>query len=210
MLRHFAKPIPLVLILAFCTAIPVLMAAVRVVQFPLGTLPEDTMRLMAAPSSFLLHAVGGVLFGVLGPLQFARALRFRYGRLHRIAGRIFVLAGYGLGLSGLSLLFTVEGKATPLLDIARGIFGVALMVALTIAIRAAIKREITRHRAWMIRSYAIGMGSGTVALIMFPIYIATGEPVTGLLSDTVFVLWWALNIAFGDWIARRVSYRSSQ
>lgn len=209
MLRQFAKPIPLVLILGIATAIPVLMSAVRLVQIPLDSLPEDTMRLSVALPALNNHALAGVLFGLLGPLQFARALRNRFGGLHRLAGWTFVFAGYGLGLSGLSLLLQVDSIATPLLDVARGLFGLALVLALTIALRAAITRDMARHRAWMIRSYAIGMGSGTVALVMFPIYIATGEPVAGLWSDIIFVSWWALNIALGDWIARRLGRKTA-
>jgi Predicted membrane protein (DUF2306) len=64
-----------------------------------------------------------------------------------------------------------------------------------------------RHRAWMIRTYAIGMGQGTVALVMFPIYLITGEPPTGLGSDIVVVGMWLLNIALGEWVVRRFAIR---
>ena len=202
MLRVFAKPIPLVLLLGFCTAIPVLMAAVRVYQIPAGGLPADSLRVAAAPVSMWLHSLAGVLFGVLGPLQFARVLRRKYGRLHRILGRVFGVAGLFLGLSGLSLLLQVQSISTPLLEVFRGLAGGALVVAIVVGISAARRRDIPRHRAWMIRSYAIGMGSGTVALVMFPIYILTGEPPTGWFADIVFVGWWALNIALGEWVAR--------
>jgi hypothetical protein len=39
----------------------------------------------------------------------------------------------------------------------------------------------------MIRAYAIGMGAATIALIMFPIYVITGAPLEGYLSDLAFV-----------------------
>jgi hypothetical protein len=39
----------------------------------------------------------------------------------------------------------------------------------------------------------------TVALVMFPIYLITGAPVTGLMSDLVFVGWWLVAIAMGEW-----------
>lgn len=205
MIRTFTKPIPLALLLAFCTFIPVMTAAVSVVQIPVGALPEDSLRLTSAPVAFFLHSLAGVLFGVLGPLQFVRALRLRFGTLHRLAGRVFVLAGLGLALSGLRLLLQVESIATGLLDAARGVFGLALIAALVLGVVAARAHDMHRHRAWMIRAYVIGMGTGTVALVMFPIYLITGEPPRGLASDIVVVGMWLLNIALGEWVAWRLA-----
>ena len=70
------------------------------------------------------------------------------------------------------------------------------------AVRA---RDVPRHRAWMIRAYAIGMGQGTVALVMFPIYLITGVPPTGLATDIVVVGMWLLNIALAEWVVRRLA-----
>lgn len=57
----------------------------------------------------------------------------------------------------------------------------------------------------MIRAYAIGMGTGTVALVMFPIYLITGEPIMGPASDIVVVRMSLLNIAIGERVIRRLS-----
>ncbi|WP_304816030.1 DUF2306 domain-containing protein [Falsiroseomonas sp.] len=202
MIGAFTRPIPLVLALAIFSFIPVMMAAVLVVQIPLGALPEDNLRLASVPVAFFLHALAGVLFGVLGPLQFARALRRRFGTLHRLAGRVFVVAGVGLALSGLALLLQVESIATGLLDTARGVFGLALLAVLVLGVAAARAHAMLRHRAWMIRAYAIGMGSGTVAPVMFPVYLIRGEPPTGLPTDIVVVGMWLLTIAVGECVVR--------
>ncbi|WP_431285608.1 DUF2306 domain-containing protein [Humitalea sp. 24SJ18S-53] len=205
MIRALGRPIPLGLALAFCTFIPVLMAAVRVVQIPLGALPEDSLRLASFPVAFFLHSLAGVLFGILGPLQFVRALRRRYGILHRLAGRVFLLAGVGLALSGLALLQQVESIATGLLDAARGVFGLALIAVLVLGVAAARAHNMLRHRAWMIRAYAIGMGSGSAALVMFLVYLITGEPPSGLTTDIVVVSMWLLTIAVGEWVGQAES-----
>ena len=205
MIRIFTRPIPLALALAFCTLIPVLTAAVSVVQIALGALPEDSLRLASVPVTFFLHSLAGVLFGVLGPLQFVRALRLRFGTLHRLAGRVFVLAGAGLALSGLALLLQAQSITTGLLDSARGVFGLALIAALLLGVAAARARDMLSHRAWMIRAYAIGMGQGTVALVMFPVYLITGVPPTGLATDIVVVGMWLLNIALAEWVVRRLA-----
>jgi uncharacterized membrane protein len=202
MFRLFQRPIPLVLALAFLSAIPVLTALINVVQIPFGTYPADSAHLAVAPVSWFAHALAGVAFGITGPVQFIRALRNRFGALHRVTGRIFVLSGAILGSSGLSLLAQVESQRTPVADIARGLFGLALLIALALAMAAIRDRDFLRHRAWMIRSYAVGMGLGTVGLVFFPIYIVTGQPPTGLASDILFVASWGLSIALGEMVIR--------
>jgi len=200
MIRLFARPMPLLLLLMFATFIPIMMAAVRVVQIPLGALPPDSLRLTVAPLAHALHALAGVVFGLLGPVQFARALRLRFGVLHRLLGRIFVAAGLVMSASGLALLIQVHSTATPLLDTARAAFSAALIVTLVLGVRAARARNSADHRGWMIRAYAIGMGGATVALVMFPLYLIRGAPVTGLMSDLVFVGWWLVTIILGEWV----------
>lgn len=202
MLRLFQRPIPLVLALAFFAAIPVLTALINVVQIPSGTYPEDSAHLAVAPISWFAHVLAGFAFGITGPVQFVRALRHRFGALHRVSGRIFVLSGAILGLSGLSLLAQVESQRTPVADIARGTFGLALLIALALAMAAIRDRDFLRHRAWAIRAYAVGMGLATVALVFFPIYIVTGQPPIGLASDILFVASWVLTIAFGEVVIR--------
>ena len=47
-----------------------------------------------------------------------------------------------------------------------------------------------RHRAWMIRAHAIGVGQGTVAPVMSPVYLSAKEPPVGLSTDIVVVGMW--------------------
>lgn len=205
MFRPFARPVPLALALAAATFIPVTVALVRSVQVPLGLWPEGSARLAVAPLAWGLHATAGAAFGLAGPVQFVRARRHRFGLVHRVAGWLFLIAGLGLGLSGLVMLARVEAPSTPVISVARGLFGAALIVALGRAVAAIRVRDLVRHRAWAIRAYAIGMGSGTVALPFLPLVLVTGRPPLGLAADLVFVLWWAANIALADVIARRLS-----
>lgn len=205
MLRPFARPVPLALTLALFSAIPVLTALVAVVQIPTGTYPQDSARLAIAPVAWFAHVLAGAAFGITGPVQFVRALRNRFGALHRISGRIFVVAGAVLGLSGLSLLAQVTSVRTPLADVARGAFGLWLLVALAVAVAAIRDRDIQRHRAWMIRAYATGMGLAAVGLVFFPIYLATGQAPMGVAADLLFVASWVLTIAAGELVVRRLS-----
>jgi uncharacterized membrane protein len=205
MFRLFQRPIPLVLLLVFLTAIPVLNSLVLVFQIPSGIYSKESVHLAVAPVSLFVHALAGVAFGIIGPVQFVRALRHRFGALHRVLGRIFMLSGATIGLSGLSILAQVTSQRTPMVDIARGFFGLALLIALAMAIVAIRNRDVLRHRAWVIRAYAIGMGLGTVALVFIPLYIVTGQPPIGPTSDILFVVSWLLTIAFAEVVVRRSS-----
>jgi uncharacterized membrane protein len=202
-LRALAHPIPLALLLGFFTAIPVINAGVLSLQVLFNAVPADSLRLMVAPTALFLHALAGATFGLTGPLQFTRALRGRYDRLHRMAGRAFVVSGLWLGLSGLMLLARVESVSTALLDTARGLAGAALLVALTQGMRAIRAQNFVAHRAWMIRAYAIGMGSGTVALVFLPVYLITGAPPSGLGADFVVTTCWAFSILLAERIVRQ-------
>lgn len=193
--------------LLFLTAIPVIMAAVRSVQIPLGIVPEDTMRLMSTHISLWLHVLAGVGFGLIGPIQFGRVLANRFGRAHKVLGRIFVISGLFLAFSGLNLVWSHQGQSTAVLDITRIVAGFGLAFALGRSIYQIFNKNIPSHRAWIIRAYAVGMGSSGVAFILFPIYIVTGEPVNGLASDMVFVASHILAIVIGEWAIRRPAKR---
>ncbi len=203
MTRIFLRPFPLAFLLLFLSAIPIGAALLRMVQIPTGTLPQDAIKFVVVPVVLFGHALAGALFGLLGPIQFAGVLKRRFGRFHRITGRVFVAAGVLLALSSLRLLWQFPDASTFVLVTARLVAGFGLAGALVIALVAIRQHQVTRHKAWMIRAYAIGMGSATVSFLMLPIFIISGEPVEGYAADLVFVVSWAINIGIAEWVIRR-------
>ena len=201
--RIFMRPIPLALILLVLTFIPIFFAALRLYQIPTGQLPEDSVKFAQVPWSLGMHALGGLLFGLLGPVQFAGVLKRRFGRFHRITGRIFVVSGLFLGLSSLRLVAEFPDVSTWVLVSARIATGLGMSLALVAALIAIKRRDVPRHRAWMIRAYAIGMGAATISFIQLPIFLITGAPAEGYAADLLFVASWAINIAIAEWVIRR-------
>ena len=205
MTRWFAKPVVVPAALFFATLLTIVSALVQMVQIPLGALPEDARRLSAAPVWHFMHVLGGATFGILGPIQFGRVLMRRYGLLHRVMGRVFVAAGAMMSLSSLSLLWHFPDTYSVGINSGRLLFGIALGVALAIAMLAIRKRDSTRHRNWMIRAYAIGMGATAVSMVFIPIYAITGEPPSmGLAFDIVFLGSWVACIVFAEGVVRRI------
>lgn len=51
------------------------------------------------PKLTLIHIVPGLLFMLLGPLQFSSSSRARHFRWHRWSGRVFVACGFVIGIT---------------------------------------------------------------------------------------------------------------
>jgi hypothetical protein len=86
----------------------------------------------------------------------------------------------------------------------RLLFGSGMVLALALGLRAILRRDIARHRAWMIRGYALGQGAGTQALILLPWSLSFGTPST-LTYELLMGAGWAINLAVAEWIIRRGS-----
>jgi hypothetical protein len=94
MFTRLRAPVVVLITLLFLSGMTIMFATVQAVQIPTGTLPEESARLASAPLSHFAHVIGGIAFGLIGPLQSGRVLACRYGRLHRVLGRVFVVAGF--------------------------------------------------------------------------------------------------------------------
>lgn len=203
MLHKFAKPKTLAFTLLFLSAIPILMSLALVVQIPLGSLPEDAAKFLVIPFWHWFHVLAGASFGLIGPIQFARVLQLRFGNLHKALGRIFIVAGLVLGVSGLGIFAQVPNSSHFIADAMRVGAGAALILTLLLSLNAIRRRDIQSHRNWIIRAYAIGMGAGSVSIVLFPVYIIKGAPIDGLLTDIVFVSSWLFCIARAEFVIVR-------
>ena len=159
----------------------------------------------APPIALVLHIVGALAFALLGALQFSTALRRAAPGWHRMAGRV---ALSGAGLVAISALWLSASYATPSpggLLLAGIRIAVASVLALSIGlgIAAAIRRDFTRPRAWMIRAYALGLGSATQMLVLMIAEMATGGPPTDLNRALLMALAWGINLAIAEYAIRR-------
>lgn len=207
MFNALSSPRRLMLVLFFLTCIPIIAALVRLVQIPMGWLPDLALHLTDTPVSHFAHALTGAAFGILGPIQFSNVLQRRFGAIHKILGRIYALAGFFLAVSALSLLVTHPLRTTALLDIVRLAVSVALIVALVLGINAARNRDLVQHKSWMIRSYAYGMGSATVVFLFLPYAIIFGDE-SPLISDLFMVLSWAINITIAERLISKIKVKT--
>jgi uncharacterized membrane protein len=192
--------------LILLTAIPALGGVFGLIGFATGAAltPDDTL-FRALPLPIVLHIVSALPFCLLGAFQFAPGVRRRWPGFHRLAGWLVVLCGLTAGLSGLWMtqfyLFSLPSQSMLLYGF-RMLFGSAMVLSLVLGLVAILRRNVARHRAWIMRGYAIGQGAGTqalTALIWMLIFGTLGEPYKDLLMGAS----WVINLAVIEWLIRR-------
>jgi len=201
--------IPLTLLaLAF---IPVMGAIGRLIEFLGGPelLPADA-RFTASPGPLIVHVVASVVYAVLGAFQFSRRLRQRRPGWHRRAGRLLVVLGLAVAFSGLwmTLAYPRKEGTGDLLWATRLLVSSGMGAAVVLGLAAIRRRDITGHRAWMTRAYALGLGAGTQALT-----VGFGEALFGssvVSHDVIMAAAWAINLCVAEWVIRRPARRAAR
>ncbi|MGS2642668.1 DUF2306 domain-containing protein [Streptosporangium sp. LJ11] len=186
-------------------AVPMIAGAARLTELTAGTeITPGNARFFAAPLPVVLHILSVSVYTILGAFQFAPRFRRRRPGWHRVAGRVLVLCGVVAALSGLWMTLFYprpEGDGDLLAGI-RLVFGSAMVLSIVLAFAAIRRRDIARHRAWMIRGYAIGLGAGTQALTHLPWFLILGTP--GEFPRALLVAaGWVINLAVAEWAIRR-------
>jgi uncharacterized membrane protein YozB (DUF420 family) len=192
------------LVLSF---IPVLAGALRVTELAGGpAVMPDNERFAGLLLPLLVHIIGATVYCVLGAFQFPARFRGRHRGWHRVAGRLLVGFGLFAALSGLWLTFTVQplpGDGA-LLKAIRLVVGSLMAFSIVAGFTAALRRDFVKHRAWMIRGYAIGQGAGTQAVTQVPWVVLTGIAPHGLSRTLLLGAGWVINLVIAELIIRRV------
>lgn len=200
---HAAWGVPAALILL--SIIPLTMGAFRLIELAEGAvITPANARFFASPLPVVLHIVGAFVYAILGAIQFMPITRRRGARLHRLIGRLLVPVGLVVGLSGvwMTLFYPRPAASSDLLYAFRILFGSAMVVSIVLGFVAIRRRDVARHRAWMTRGYAIGLGAGTQVLTLM-----VGELIAGPPNEMEYALLmgaaWVINLAVAEWAIRR-------
>ena len=187
------------------SAIPLASGAFRLTQLAGGAeITPANARFFASPLPVVLHIVSAAVYAILGAFQFAPRFRRRYPGWHRVVGRLLVPCGLVVGLSGLwmTLFYPWPDGDGALLYALRLVFGSAMVASIALGFAAIRRGEVQRHRAWMARGYALGLGAGTQVVTL-----AAGELIAGPPSEIGRALLmgaaWAINLLVAEWAIRR-------
>ncbi|MDA0563828.1 DUF2306 domain-containing protein [Streptomonospora sp. S1-112] len=85
--------------------------------------------------------------------------------------------------------------------------GAARAASIALGLVAILRRDVARHRAWMLRGYAIGMGAGTQVLTLMPWALAE-EPVGEGGKAVSMAAGWLINLAVAEWAVHRGGRRT--
>jgi len=107
------------------------------------------LQVIADRHLLIPHTLGGVIALLAGPVQFSSRFRRRHLKFHRVLGRIYVVCVFIGALTGVALAAGRPGMPGTSLQAA------AWIVCTTAAFITARNRQITQHRQWMARSYAV-------------------------------------------------------
>jgi uncharacterized membrane protein len=189
--------------LVVLSLIPVIAGSLRVLEIAGGPhiLPANP-RIDAVPAPVVVHILAAALYALVGALQFSTRLRRRRPSWHRRSGRLLVGAGMVVALSGLWMtLFYTGAPGGDLLWAVRLLVGTAMAASIVLGFTAIRRRDVTAHRAWMIRAYALAVAAGTQALtqgigesLLSPSDLSTGVSISS---------GWVINAAVAEWVIRR-------
>ena len=126
--------------------------------------------------------LSGGLITLLTPFQLVAVLRRRWPGLHRMSGRLLVIAGLLTAICGLTF---VGGRGTiggTVMDVGFTLYGTLLGLAAVQTYRSAHRREFDRHRTWALRFFCLAIASWLYRVHYGLWYFVTG----GLWSEPDF------------------------
>ena len=156
----------------------------------------------------VLHVGTGAAFLSLGLLQFAAPIRRRHVHLHRRSGYLLTALALLAGTTGVWLGVVDPFSSTERLPSAAA--GALFVIAPIVAIIAIRRGQMIRHREWMIRFFATGVGIVVIRLVGSPIiWLLRPAPVRDIIGLT-FWAGWLISLAVAEaWIrSTRVTFDS--
>jgi uncharacterized membrane protein len=117
----------------------------------LTTVTEHGEHLAQELPVLVPHMICGFIALCIGPLQFSSRLRQGNIKRHRLLGKIYICAVIAGAIGGYLLVW---GDYLPF-GLSVDVLASLWLITAVIAFIAARKRQITQHRQWMIRSYAV-------------------------------------------------------
>ena len=102
----------------------------------------------------------GALFLGLAAFQFVPDIRQKHLQFHRWSGRGLVVTGLVIGVSALVMSFKMNiGGVNE--TAATTFYAIVFLICLVRAYLFIRRKDVVRHREWMIRAYAVGLGVAT-------------------------------------------------
>ena len=149
------------------------------------------------------HVIAGLLMALAIPVQVSARVRREHPRVHRWLGRLLVLLGLAIGVSGLAMVRQPIGGALEVSAIA--VYGATFIVAIIVGWVRGRQGDFAGHREWMLRALSIVLGIATTRPVV-ALFLVT-SPLTGLQPAQFFgVAFWvgfSVTAGAGEWYVRK-------
>ncbi|WP_052573306.1 DUF2306 domain-containing protein [Haloferula sp. BvORR071] len=156
--------------------------------------------------AFWTHVFTSMIPLLAGFTQFMPAVLSRWPKLHRAVGKTYVIAVlFVTGPASLVMAFYANGGITS--RIAFTLLALLWLSTTAMAWRTALQRQWTKHRDWMIRSYALTLSAITLRAWKYLIVLAF-EPRPMDVYRIVAWLGFIPNLLLAEWLVR--SYRKKK
>lgn len=148
--------------------------------------PPFVAARMADTPAMASHMLASAWALAVGPWQFSARLRRRALTVHRWAGRSYVAAVVLGGLSAIALAPAAQTGAVAGLGF--GLLGVLWVGSTSAALVAIRGGDLTAHRRWMTRSFALTLAAVTLRVYL-PAAFAAGIPFTTSYPAIAWLCW---------------------
>ncbi|MEP5154890.1 DUF2306 domain-containing protein [Planktotalea sp.] len=192
-------------VLLFLCLVPVLSGSLRMVSLAIdGAASAENVNYLANPMPIIAHVLSYMIFCVFGTFQIAPVFRQRHIKLHRLMGRLLLPIGYIAAFSGIWMTLyypplPTNGEAVGYVRI---VFGIGMMLCITLGAIAIWRRDIPKHQVWMLRSYAIALGASTQAVVAIFWFALIGQP-QGVPWAIAMFITWVFNLLVVEWYLER-------
>lgn len=158
---------PIVSMLLVLTGIPAIPAMFILTLVLLGpTVIGDMANVINTqyfytPAAILLHGGSGIVFFLTMPFQFSPRLRYKFTAWHKMAGRLTLISGYLMAISGVWMHHVLFPDQLGANYMSLVVMSVAMCVSFSIAFVHILRRQVTLHKRWMVRAVAITLAAIT-------------------------------------------------
>jgi len=167
----------------------------------LASKPEALLQDKVWYTFFYQHILFGGISLLAGWSQFSKRIRNRNLRLHRVLGKIYLIAVLLSGVAALYIAYFATGGIVSTL----GFSGLAIgwLFTSSQAYRAIRKKDIDVHQYWMIRSYALCWAAVTLRIWLPLFQFALGME---FLTAYRIIAWlcWVPNLIVAEVIVRNL------
>jgi hypothetical protein len=172
---------PVVGFLLFMSGIPGIPAIFLLAIVAIGPSSGDSISSLintlhfGTPAAVFVHGGAGILFFLTMPFQLSPALRIKNQNRHKAGGRIALLSGYIMGLSGIWMHHVLSPDSFGIRYIVLVVMSIAMCITFSLALWHIINRNVQSHRKWMCRAVAITLAAVTPLFVEAISFLLFGQ-----------------------------------